>query len=168
MNLEITKTEQKTQQYKMVPMEPKTTIEYTYWIDRKKFDTEEKAEKYKRQLLKTRTSINYREINKELEPFLSQYYSHDSYPEEEFWCKINTHDEIKLIKDYIIERHPLTKISTAFNFLREGWNYIAFLDWDDGDYDKREESWELIIKNKEEIINDLYRIEELLYKDLKD
>ena len=68
-----------------------------------------------------------------------------------------TKDVINLI-EYLEKRHPLIKKREFPDIKEYGWHYVSFMDWDEGDYDNHNESWNLMILNPKEISNIIQNI----------
>ena len=81
-------------------------------------------------------------------------YNH--FPTEDFWCYIDGKTDRKNLTEYLEKRYPLIKRRKFPDIKEYGWYYISFIDWDDGDYDHYNESWELMILNPKKV-NEIIR-----------
>ena len=160
MSLEIEKI--KTNLVRRMRMvEEKPIQEYKYRVDGRFFDSEEKAKDHIKNTLEIRDKIGYREVDEDLKGYMTLYNCHcDSYSKEAFWCFINKKETIDIVKQYLIDRYgSQTKMKVEqIKGLETGWNYVSFVDWDDGDYDHLEESWDVLIKSQNNIIEDIYKM----------
>ena len=101
-----------------------------------------------------RKKLQYKEAEKNIiELFLlyQKYEWHVDFPAECFWCNINGKTDRTNLIEYLEKKHPLIKKRKFPDIKEYGWCYVSFIDWDEGDYDKYDESWNLMILNSKEI-----------------
>lgn len=130
------------------------TENFYYKVENQSFMEKEKAIEYIDYLLDKRKKLKYQEPEKNIIELFLLYQEggwHCDFPVECFWCYINGKTDRTELTKYLEKRYPLIKKRKFPEIKENGWYYISFIDWDDGDYDKYNESWNLMILNSKEI-----------------
>ena len=139
-----------------------TTESFYYKVEERQFIEEKEAIEYLNYLMNIRIELQYTEPKQNIIDFFLLYQDTGwkvDCPEECFWTYINKEKGKTTLKEYLERRYPLIKKREFPNTIKEtGWHYVSFIDWDDGDYDRREESWNLMILTPKEISDKVQNI----------
>ncbi len=130
------------------------TENFYYRVENQRFDTEKGAIEYKEWLVGIRKKLQYQKPEKNIIELFLLYQEkgwHCEIPVECFWCYINGKTDRTNLIEYLEKRYPLIKKRKFPDIKEYGCHYVSFIDWDDGDYDKYNESWNLMILNSKEI-----------------
>ena len=139
-----------------------TTESFYYKVENNNFMEKDKAIEYWEYLTNIRKGLKYTEPKENIINFFLLYQENGSEtdtPEECFWTYINEEKDKITLKEYLENRYPLIKKREFPNIVRQtGWHYVSFIEWNDGDYDCREESWNLMILTPKEISDKVQNI----------